>query len=131
MRITNINELETFIINSEVRPLRGKIAKEEYQILWRSTGQRAKEVWQDLINKNSKFYNKDKYLDIEYLSDKKQYRRIKLSKGRPKEEKTKDKRVTIRLDTELANILDDYCKKNNKSESEAIRKAIYNLQYKY
>lgn len=130
MRCETYKDLDNFILQSEVKPLRGKISKEEYQNLWSSSTDKAKELWQELLSKNEKFFRKDGYLDIEYLSDKKVYRRIPLKRGQPaKEDKIKkDKKVTIRLDDELEEILNDYCQTNNIKPSEAIRKAILKLR---
>lgn len=44
--------------------------------------------------------------------------------GRPKTDKPKDIRFSIRLDTETEKKLNEYCTKNNISKGEAIRKSI-------
>ena len=44
--------------------------------------------------------------------------------GRPKTEKPKDIRFSIRLDAETDIKLNEYCSKNNISKGEAIRKGI-------
>ena len=45
-------------------------------------------------------------------------------KGRPKTEKPKDNRFSIRLDQEMLERLVEYCEKNNITKGEAIRKAL-------
>jgi len=45
-------------------------------------------------------------------------------KGRPKTEKPKDNRFSIRLDQEMLERLIEYCEKNNMTRAEAIRKAL-------
>ena len=130
MRCESWEQLKDLIINKEIKPQRGKIDGVEYQKIWSSSGEKARDLWEQLIKKNEKFFLRDGYLDIEYLSDKNNYRRILLSKGRPKQEQTKDKRITIRLDSGLQEILNNYCQTNNINESEAIRIAIHELKYK-
>jgi len=103
--------------------------KEQYQKEWAETAEKAKMLWEELIVKNKKFYERDRILIIEYLSDKKQYRRKPLAKGRPKKETVKEKRITIRMDEEIVEILNNYCQTNNISESEAIRQAIMKLKH--
>ncbi|MDO4945121.1 MAG: CopG family transcriptional regulator [Ruminococcus sp.] len=50
--------------------------------------------------------------------------------GRPKAEKPKDIRYSIRLDVETEKMLQDYCKKNNITKGEAIRQGIHLLLQK-
>lgn len=47
--------------------------------------------------------------------------------GRPKVDKPKDIRYSIRLDVETEMKLQKYCKENNISKGEAIRRGIYLL----
>lgn len=47
--------------------------------------------------------------------------------GRPKAENPKNIRYSIRLDEETENKLSEYCKKNNISKGEAIRRGIHLL----
>ncbi len=47
--------------------------------------------------------------------------------GRPKAEKPKDIRYSIRLDTETEKRLAEYCNKNNITKGEAIRQGIHLL----
>ena len=44
--------------------------------------------------------------------------------GRPKSEKPKQTRFSIRLDTETEKKLEEYCRKQNISKGEAIRRGI-------
>jgi hypothetical protein len=88
----------------------------------------SEKLWNEIIKKNKKYYERDGYLNIEYLSDKKLYRRKPFTKGRPKKVSIKQKRITIRMDEEVSNILNSYCQTNNISESEAIRRAIMTLK---
>ena len=46
------------------------------------------------------------------------------NKGRPKTEKPKDNRFSIRLDQEMLERLIEYCEKNNMTRADAIRKAL-------
>lgn len=50
--------------------------------------------------------------------------------GRPKSEKPKDIRYSIRLDTETEEMLKEYCKKHNITKGEAIRQGIHLLLQK-
>ena len=47
--------------------------------------------------------------------------------GRPKADKPKDIRYSIRLDSETEARLVDYCEKNNITKGEAIRRGIHLL----
>ena len=47
--------------------------------------------------------------------------------GRPKAEKPKDIRYSVRLDAETENRLIDYCEKHNITKGEAIRQGIHLL----
>lgn len=47
--------------------------------------------------------------------------------GRPKAEKPKDIRYSIRLDLETETKLQNYCKENNITKGEAIRQGIHLL----
>ena len=49
--------------------------------------------------------------------------------GRPTDN-PKEGRVSIRIDSECSEILSDYCKKNNVSKGEAIRRGIKKLNDK-
>ena len=49
---------------------------------------------------------------------------MSLKTGRPKTEKPKDIRFSIRLDAETDAKLNEYCSKNNISKGEAVRKGI-------
>jgi hypothetical protein len=132
MRCEDYKELQNLILDLEVKPLRRKIPNSEYQELWSGSSDKAKQIWEELLEKNKKFYKKDGYLEIEYLSYKKIYRRKPLSKGQPKksEDDIKDKRLTIRINSELQEILNNYCQTFNVTESEAIRRAIQDLRFK-
>ena len=48
--------------------------------------------------------------------------------GRPASENSMKDRITIRLDKECLNTLQNYCKKNNCTQADAIRKAIILLK---
>lgn len=47
--------------------------------------------------------------------------------GRPKAEKPKDIRYSIRLDAETEKELEEYCNKNNITKGEAVRQGIHML----
>lgn len=127
MKCENWKDLQNLIIQSEIMPQKNKISKEEYLKLWNESTSKAQKIWEKLLELNKKFYNKDKYLDIEYLSDKNIYRRKPLGRGRPKEADNKDFRLTVRLDKYSMDKLIKYCQTKNISESEAIRQAIQML----
>lgn len=48
--------------------------------------------------------------------------------GRPASDRSMKERITIRLDNECLNTLKEYCKKNNCTQADAIRKAILKLK---
>lgn len=127
MKCENWKDLQDLIIQSEIMPLKYNLSKDEYLKLWNESTNKAQKIWKKLLDVNQKFYDKDKYLDIEYLSDKKIYRRKSLSRGRPKKTDNKETRITIRLDKNHIEKLKKYCQTKNISESEAIRQAIQML----
>jgi len=139
MRCESFDDFKTMILQNNIKLNRlnrekvrqGTLSQEQYDQTKQDALEKAHKQWEQLLKKNDKFYKKDGYLDIEYLADKNIYRRVPMGKGRPKQEQTKDKRVTIRLDEELIKILNKYCQTNNVTESEAIRKAIQQLKYIY
>lgn len=47
--------------------------------------------------------------------------------GRPTDN-PKEERITVRLDAECSNILNDYCKRNNVSKTDAVRIGIRKLK---
>lgn len=49
--------------------------------------------------------------------------------GRPTNN-PKDERITVRLDSDCTQILDEYCEKNNLKRAEAIREGIRGLKNK-
>jgi len=133
MRCESFNDFRDMIVRNIKTLHRNKVTLgtltiEEYRELKDKALEKAQDQWEQLLKKNDKFYKKDGFLDIEYLADKNVYRRVPMGKGRPKQEQTKDKRITIRLDEELIKILNKYCQTNNVTESEAIRKAIQQLK---
>lgn len=48
--------------------------------------------------------------------------------GRPKIENPKSERITVRLDSEYANILKQYCEQEKIEKAEAIRRGISKLK---
>lgn len=135
MQCYDFNDFKTMVLKNISKEYRNKVtlgtlSKEEYLKIRTEASENAQKLWEQLIQKNEKFYKKDDYLDIEYLADKNIYRRVPLKKGRPKQEEKKENRVTVRLDKELQDILDKYCEVKGKKESEAIRDAIMELKLK-
>jgi hypothetical protein len=128
MKCESYKDLQTLILKQIPKPKNSE-EKEQYQKEWVETTEKAQKLWGKLVDKNKKFYEHDKFLNIEYLSGKKQYRRKPLAKGRPTKQSIKERRITIRIDEETKGILMDYCQTSNVSESEAIRRAIMNLKY--
>jgi hypothetical protein len=128
MKCVNNKDLQTLMINQILKPKNNK-EKEQYQKEWVETTEKAKKLWEELLDKNKKFFERDGFLYIEYLSDKKQYRRKPLAKGRPRKQSVKEKRITIRIDEEIKGILHYYCQTYNVTESEAIRRAILSIKY--
>ena len=115
-----------YLIKQDIKKNNPTIGKQELKKLIDSATEdnKLKEIWEKLIEKNSKYYMLDKYLELEVYKGK--VRRVPAKVGQPKkaDNTIKDKRVTVRLDVELSEILNNYCQTNNISESEAIRKAI-------
>lgn len=128
MKCENYKDFQILMLKQIPKPKNSK-EKEQYQKEWVETTEKAQKLWEELLDKNKKFYERDRFLNIEYMSDKKQYRRKPLTKGRPKKQSVKENRITIRMDKEITEILNNYCQTNNMSESEAIRRAIMNLIY--
>jgi len=127
MECKNYKDLQVLILK-QIQKTGNSKEKEHCQKEQVVTTEEAKRLWETLLEKNKKFYDRDGFLHIEYLSDKKQFRRKPLAKGRPKKESVKGKRITIRIDDEITEILNNYCQTNNTSESEAIRRTILTLK---
>ena len=87
-------------------------------------------MWEEFVKKHKNIYERLGYLDV-IVHDDLRVERKKLSRGRPKEEKSKAHRITIRLDDELYELLQKYCRTKNMSESEAIRKLILDLKWRH
>ncbi|ADU95966.1 ribbon-helix-helix domain-containing protein [Geobacillus sp. Y412MC52] len=87
----------------------------------------APRMWEEFVEKHKNIYERLGYLDV-IIHDDLRVERKKLSRGRPKEEKSKSHRITIRLDDELYELLQKYCRAKNVSESEAIRELIMELK---
>ena len=117
MKCENYKDLQVLILKQIPKPKNNR-EKEHYQKEQVVTTEKAKMLWEELLDKNKKFYERDGFLNIEYLSDKKQYRRKPLAKGRPKKESVKEKRITIRMDHEITEILNNYCQTNNKERND-------------
>lgn len=86
------SDIRIMIKENELRPLKGRISKEEYIKLWLDSEETAKRIWQHLLKKNEKFFNKYGYLEIEYIGNGK-YRRKPLPKGQPPKEHKKEKEL--------------------------------------
>lgn len=48
--------------------------------------------------------------------------------GRPKSENPKSERITVRLDSETSQILNEYCEKESIDRAEGIRRGIQKLK---
>ncbi|QIZ69128.1 ribbon-helix-helix protein, CopG family [Geobacillus subterraneus] len=86
-------------------------------------------MWEEFIEKHKNIYERFGYIDV-IVHDDLQVERKKLQRGRPKEEKSKAHRITVRLDDELYELLQRYCQTRKLSESEAIRNLIKELRWK-
>jgi hypothetical protein len=84
-------------------------------------------MWDELLKQNQHIYNRLGYLDV-IIHDDLSYERKKLRRGRPKEDKTRQYILNVRLDDELQSILKNYCNTNSKTESEVIRELIKGLK---
>lgn len=122
MKCESWYDLHNLILDNEVRPLKNKVSKEQFQKLWVDSGDRAKNEWQKLKQKNSRYFDLDGFIDIEFFKGR--YRRVPMHRGRPKKENKKSNRVTIRLDDDLAYRLNKYCQTNNINPSEVAREAL-------
>jgi Ribbon-helix-helix protein, copG family len=88
------------------------------------------QMWEDFVRKHKNIYDRFGYLDV-IVHDDLTVERKKLKRGRPKEDTSKSRRITVRLDDELYQILQKYCQTKNISESEAIRRLIEELKWRY
>ncbi|MED4880743.1 ribbon-helix-helix protein, CopG family [Geobacillus stearothermophilus] len=86
-------------------------------------------MWEEFVEKHKNIYERFGYLDV-VVHDDLRVERKKLQRGRPKEEKSKSYRITVRLDDELYELLQKYCRTKNISESEAVRQLISELKWK-
>jgi len=89
----------------------------------------APQMWKQLIQENQSIYDRLGYLDVIVYEDL-SFERKKLKRGRPKEPKTKEHRITIRLEEDLYQILKEYCRTKKISESETIRELIQTLKWR-
>ena len=87
-----------------------------------------KDSYEDLWNEFKKdyhnYYYKNHYLPIRYLPDSQEFEVVIPTVGRPKTKKPVDVIKSIRIRSKLYEQLDNYCKTNNVSTSEAIRQAL-------
>jgi hypothetical protein len=90
----------------------------------------APHMWENFLRQHQHIYERFGYLDV-IVHDDLTVERKKLKRGRPKEDNAKPYRITVRLEEELYQILQDYCQTKNISESEAIRELIRTLKFKY
>jgi hypothetical protein len=88
------------------------------------------QMWEDFVRKHKNIYDRFGYLDV-IVHDDLTVERKKLKRGRPKEKTAKSHRITIRLDDELHQVLQKYCQTKNLTESEAIRRLIEELKWRY
>lgn len=54
----------------------------------------------------------------------------KKKSGRPFSDNPKSVKLTIRIDNNEAQILDDYCERKNKNRADGVREAIRDLKHK-
>ncbi|PDM40341.1 CopG family transcriptional regulator [Parageobacillus yumthangensis] len=87
------------------------------------------QMWEEFVQKHKNIYDRFGYLDV-IVHDDLRVERKKLKRGRPKEDMSKSRRITVRLDDELYQILQKYCRTKNISESEAIRRLIEELKWR-
>lgn len=78
----------------------------------------APQMWKQLIQENQSIYDRLGYLDVIVYEDL-SFERKKLKRGRPKEPKKKEHRITIRLEEDLYRLLKEYCQTKNISKSKA------------
>ncbi|OQP10450.1 ribbon-helix-helix protein, CopG family [Geobacillus thermoleovorans] len=88
------------------------------------------QMWEEFVQKHKNIYDRFGYLDV-IVHDDLRVERKKLKRGRPKEDTSKSRRITVRLDDELYQILQKYCWTKNLTESEAIRRLIEELKWRY
>ncbi|KYD33094.1 ribbon-helix-helix protein, CopG family [Parageobacillus toebii] len=88
------------------------------------------QMWEEFVRKHKNIYDRFGYLDI-IVHDDLTVERKKLKRGRPKEDTSKSRRITVRLDDELYQVLQKYCRTKNLTESEAIRRLIEELKWRY
>ncbi|GEM_PF-3485312 len=114
-RCTSENDfIEFFLLNSTVWDPVKYDSKEDMAL----------DVWHKLMQKEKKFFDKYKYLDVVYDKESQTYSRKK-SMGRPPAMKRKESRITIRMSEEQIEALETYCQTNSIEEkSEIIREAI-------
>jgi macrodomain Ter protein organizer (MatP/YcbG family) len=88
------------------------------------------QMWEEFVQKHKNIYDRFGYLDV-IVHDDLRVERKKLKRGRPKEDTSKSRRITVRLDDELYQVLQKYCRTKNLTESEAIRRLIEELKWRY
>ncbi|OQO98981.1 CopG family transcriptional regulator [Geobacillus sp. 44C] len=88
------------------------------------------QMWEEFVQKHKNIYDRFGYLDV-IVHDDLTVERKKLKRGRPKEKTSMSHRITIRLDDELYQTLQKYCQTKKLTESEAIRRLIEELKWRY
>jgi hypothetical protein len=86
----------------------------------------APKQWGKLVDEHRNIFQRLGYLELIVYSDL-SVERKKLQRGRPKEVKSKEYMLNVRLDDELQTILSNYCNTKNKTESDVIRELIRKL----
>ena len=78
-------------------------------------------LWNDFKKDFSDYYYKHHYLPIRYLPESEEFEVVIPDAGRPKAKETKGVTKSIRINSDLAKQLDDYCNTNNAKASDIIR----------
>lgn len=114
-RCTCINDFVKFYIESKTtwNPIKYH-TKEEAAI----------HAWQEILIKETCFFNKHGYIDVLYDKETRSYSRKK-TMGRPTAIRRKESRITVRLSEEQLQALESYCQTNSIADKSAIiREAI-------
>lgn len=110
------------------RQIGDDIAKGDYSqikiVYYDQDQEKYERIWEQLKKDNLAYFYKHGYLPIRYLSESEEFEVVIPDAGRPKAKETKGVTKSIRINSDLARQLDDYCNMNNAKASDIIRSLL-------
>ena len=110
------------------RQIGDDIAKGDYShikiVFYDQDQEEYKRIWEQLKKDNLAYFYKHGCLPIRYLPESEEFEVVIPDAGRPKAKETKDVTKSIRINSDLARQLDNYCNTNNAKASDIIRSLL-------